>query len=243
MLTAQDLVDNFSNVVDIGSGVFRSELRTSKFHYFYLCLANGAAHQDLLVASQEKFDDQFAKKVFGCVGVLRPATGLLKIPAASNIYGFSSIVVVPPSYHSYFEGILDAKRTNLALCIPVFECEFSGREKAGQFSKMLWRTVPIADWSRKMVPKILLRFDNPKTGGGTGKAYDLVQFSTLLAEIESIRGVGSAFVEILNFREEVVELISDDEAVYTWICNRDDATRERVNPTALEKRLWSFLTK
>lgn len=243
MLNLQDLLNNFSNVVEIDSAVARAELKTSKVHYFYVRFAKDSAGHDLLLASQDKIDDEFAKQVFDCVGGAYKGGNLLKIPAASNTYGFSSIVVAPPTYHSYFEGILDAKRKKLVLCIPSFECEFSGREKREQFSKMLWRTVPILGWSRNMVPKILLRFDNPKTGGGTGKGYTLAEFKTLLAEVENIHTVESAFVEVLNFREAVLEVISDSDGVYTLISNRDDATRERVSATALEGRLWSFLTE
>ncbi|WP_058935487.1 hypothetical protein [Roseateles depolymerans] len=87
MLNPQDLVDNFSNVVDIGSGVFRSELKTSKVHYFYVCLAEDAAHHDLLIVSQNQFDDQFAKQVFESAGALRPANGLLKMPGAGAASG------------------------------------------------------------------------------------------------------------------------------------------------------------
>lgn len=69
----------------------------------------------------------------------------------------------------------------------------------------------------------------------------VVSYSILLDEIENLNGVSLGFVEIVNYKDEVLEIISPSSNVFVLIRNRDDNTRESVQKNAVFEFVQSFI--
>jgi len=242
MITLSKLKDHFYPVDELGDGFVRcgDELaRTTVYTYFGL--RYGPAHSPLTV-SDNRIDDDFARLVLNSRRS-DGAVGLTKAQLPANAYGFSHVLHVPPDYHSELKGRLDADRDQTTLCIPIFRSEFSGTETLEAFTELRKHIVPTCRWDREVAPKILLRFDNLKTKSGTGDGYVYARFELVLKEVENLLGDKDGFIEILNYKEEVVEIIFTKGEEFSWIQNRDDAAGEAILIDAIRPRLWNFLTQ
>ena len=177
MLQQQDLVSHFSDVVDLGDNVFRCKDVLSKvtLHYYVKLAGAGFHENDLLIVSENRMNDEFALSVFASLPRTKVTAGLELHAMPTNGYGLSLTILAPEQYHAYFKGRLDDKRECLALCMPIHRCEFSGNESVDDFFLLRRKIVPTMNWEREVHPKIELRFDNPRTRGGTGDAYTFVR--------------------------------------------------------------------
>jgi hypothetical protein len=244
VLTRADIEENFTDVVDLGEGIIRGcDEFPQRIEYNYVKLGDDASGgKDFLLVSKQNDDEDFAKRVFSCV--VQPAndTDLAVCDLTENKYGLTHLLIAPKAYFSHFKGRLDNEREQLHLCVPIFRAEFSGRESVAEFFEMRRHLIDTLDWNRRFSPKIALRFDNPKTGGGTnGQA--LVKDDTLLREIDKLDGVAEGFIEIANYVGEVLEILSADLGTFVLIRNRDDSRRELLSQAALLEQVWLFLKK
>lgn len=241
MLLAEQLIAGFHPVVDLGDGLFRCSdelLRTTHYTYFML----GHAITPFLL-SQDHVDDAFARQVLTQAGHDK-ALRLEFAPLPQNTYGLTHLLRAPHDFHSELEGRrFDDARPQTTLCIPVHRSEFSGDETAAEFRDLRLHVVPTRDWARPPAPKIALRFDNTKTGGGTaGEGYMFAKLGLLLREVENLAGDDRGFIEIINYRGQVVELLSPTPDTFTWISNRDDAAAVAVRRAEVAPRITAFLT-
>jgi len=246
VLQFQDLVASAARVVDLGSGIARCQdtLPKKTFHN-YVKFADSRDGNDLLIVSENILDDDFAAFIFAHVP---PADGSEKLSSLrirdlpNNIYDFSALLLAPKDYHRQFAGRLDAKRDRLVWCLPIHRCEFSGDEPVEEFFTLCKEIVPTLNWRREVCPKIILRYDNPKTQGGT--IYDdgvFAKYETVLLEVDLLNGVPKAFIEIINYKKQVIEILSPKEGLFVLIRERDDATRQPLDKTTLLQKLRSFL--
>lgn len=241
-ITFDKLVANFYPVDDLGDGLVRcgDELPKKTIHtYFLLPAADGFTP---FVVSDDLIDDAFAVMVLKTVGD-QAVERLTKSALPANAYGFTHVLSAPQAYHAQLKGRLDAERPRATLCVPIFESEFSGSETPEAFGLLFGRVVPTSDWRRAPHPKIALRFDNTKTKAGTGDGYVLAGFDLMLREIDNLLGVADGFIEILNHRDEVVELLFSHADTFTLIENRDDAAGVQIGREALPEHLRAFLTR
>jgi hypothetical protein len=250
VLQLEDLVASASDVRDLGGGVGRCRDRTTKstfYNYVKFAAANTDGN-DLLITSENILDDDFAMLIFANVPSEERSERLSNLKALDlpkNEYGFSALLLAPKDYHSHFAGRLDAKRDRLVWCLPIHRCEFSGDESVEEFFTLCWRGfVPTLNWQREVCPKIILRYDNPKTQGGT--VHDcgvFAKYETVLREVDLLSGVPKGFIEITNNKKQVIEILSPKEGVFVLIRERDDATREPLNKPTLLQKLQSFLVQ
>jgi len=66
---------------------------------------------------------------------------------------------------------------------------FSGGETVEEIEVLRRYSVTTLDWKRKTSPKVLMRYENPKTQSKSGKDLKLTNYSTLLHECECLSGV------------------------------------------------------
>lgn len=242
MLTRADIEDHFSDVVDLGEGIIKgSDEFPGKIVYNYVKLGDDASGgNDFLLVSEQADDEDFAKRVFSCVVHPATDTGLTMCDLTENKYGLTHLLIAPKTYFSHLKGRLDKEREQLYLCVPIFRAEFTGRESVDEFYEVRRHLIETLDWNRSFSPRVLLRFDNPKTGGGTdGDA--LVTYDTLLREIDNLNGAAEGFIEIKNYLGEVLEILSADMGTFILIRNRDDSRREPMSQPALLEQVWRFL--
>jgi hypothetical protein len=242
MVTLDALVANFYPVEDLGGGLVRcsDELPKTTFHTYFKLTGNDDVAP--FVVSQDRIDDAFAALVLTAAGHQAVDT-LTKTRLPPNGYGFTHLLRAPHAYHAHLKGRLDGERPRTTLCIPIFDAEFSGSETPRDFDTLTKSVVPTTDWAREPAPKIALRFDNTRTKGGTGDGYVLARLDLVLREIDNLVGVPDGFIEILNHRDEVVEILFESGQTFTWISGRDDKAAEPVAKDALRDRLRAFLTR
>jgi len=238
----QDLVSNFAGAANVGRNVYRCEDVTAQStHYYYLRSGSAAKDADILLVSENLQDDEFAMEVLASLPDRAVGAELAVELLQHRQRGFSHLLLAPPEYHRHFAGVLDAKRQNLTLCLPIHRCEFSGKESVEEFFHMRRHTVPTLDWTRGPFPKIALRFDNPRTGGGTGDAGVIVRFDVLAREIANLNAADKGFIECTNWSGRVIEVLPSQNDEYVLIEDRNDAKREKCNGEFLLKRIWDFL--
>jgi hypothetical protein len=127
--------------------------------------------------------------------------------------------------------------------MPCYPCEFTGKESLEEFFLLQRKLVPTLNWNRQVRPKVLLRFDNPKTGSGTtGDSGIYVPQDALHREIERLSGAAGGFIEIINYKSQVIELLSPATDQYVLILRRDDSTRRSIGKDELRKAVDRFLT-
>jgi hypothetical protein len=243
MLTRDHLVSNFSRVEELRGGVFKFQDVTPKStYYYYLRVEQYAAPScDLLLVSENRADDEFALLVLGHVSIEIACTGLQVQDLPTNRYGFSSLLRADSTYHSYFKGLLDEHRERLVLCLPAHRCEFSGEETREEFALLRREVVQSLNWEREPSPKIILRFDNPKTKGGTRSSGVFARYNTLLREIDNLIGVPQGFIEITNYQNRVAELSYAADDKFWLIRDRSDERKELLEKPNLHTRIRSFL--
>lgn len=151
------------------------------------------------------------------------------------------MILAPAHFHGNFIGTLDEKRSELVLCASIFHYEFSGNESVDQFHEMNVKKVHIDIWTRKPVPKVFIRFNNPKTRAGTrGKKYVLTSDSYLMSEVYHLNGIENGFIDIINYADEELNIISNSQDVYQLNFNKD---KLQVNTADLSKKISYFLTR
>ncbi|MBP1127128.1 MULTISPECIES: hypothetical protein [Pseudomonas] len=220
MFTKQDLMESFA-VVDEGSGghyFFQHKLPKVTYNY---CLKS-SSDRDVLNVSEDVDDREFAAEVLDqAPSLLSPSKpNIYKL--AGNEYGFTHAIAVPCTYHASLKGRLEPKRGKLFLCVPIYRSEFSGDETESEFKEMMTRMIPVFRWKRSACPKLKVYFDNPKTGSGTYENGALLKFPTFISEVENLNGVVNGFIEVTNYKGEVLEVLSPRKDVYTLIRNRTD---------------------
>lgn len=217
MITKDDLLTTFAEVTE-AHGCFFSKYVVATF-VLYCCIRNAKGH-DLAIASRNVDDPEFAASVVLNAPAHLSHNGPTIFEIPSNAYAFTHAMAVPSTYHGLLSH--NANRTNLFLCIPIFRCEFSGNESFKEFDSSAHHIVGIYNWHRTREPKISVYFDNPRTGGGTYKKGAIVRLGVLIAEIDNLSGVSDGFIEITNYRNEVIEVLSPSEGHYVLIRNRQD---------------------
>jgi hypothetical protein len=240
MLSAEQVHAHFFPVVDLGGGLLRGADEMPKATYYSYFLVGHEVTPFLV--SQDRVDDAFARLVLTCAGPTL-VTQLELSPLPVNAYGLTHLLRAPHNYHRELRGRLDVERPQTTLCIPIHRAEFTGDENVEEFQILRRDVVATSDWAREPAPKISLRFDNTLTGGGTnGEGYVFAGQRMLLHEIENLAGDLRGFIEIVNFRKDVLELLSISTDAYSWISNRDDESATKVQRSEIASRIVQFLT-
>ncbi|WP_353949759.1 hypothetical protein [Stenotrophomonas maltophilia] len=235
MITKDDLLQEFGDIREADGCCF-GEYAVATYSIY--CCLRLAADQTIAVVSRNISDPAFAADV-----ALRAPAGLpldrptvFEIPP--NAHGFTHAMAVPSTYHGFLNQI--EERAGLFLCVPIYRCEFSGDESADGFRQAAAHIVPVYEWDRAMQPRISLYFDNPRTGGGTDEVGATAPLRVLLAELDNLNGVSNGFIEITNYRGEVIEVLSPEEGHYVLIRNRQD--EEAMDRAQLVAAVETFTT-
>ena len=219
------LEEKYGDVIAKSYDMFFFQLETKTYVINYWLKARGD-NSKLLVISQDFIDDALAEIIVDSVPVL----SLMDKPAVFSVAAgehssslFTHIIVFPQNYHGAMKDA-GMDRGDLYWCVPIFRCEFSGEESVEEFISMRVDCVPVLDWKRTIRPKVSVYFDNPKTGAGADEARVLVKYLTLLQEVDNLEGVSNGFIELENYKGNVVEILSPAKSEFILILNREDET-------------------
>lgn len=242
MISTQDILDNFSDVEDVGNGVskFRDIVPALTFCYYFT--GSLGSQRNLLTVTDGFENDQFAEVVLRAAQNANFETdGLDKQQLlASNEYQMTHLLFAPCQFHDYFKGRLDQQRKELYLVLPIHDCEFSGNESLELFREIRKNINSGLNWRRDKAPKVLIRFENPKTGGGASDGVP-VGLPLLDREIDNLNGVPSGFIEVTNFQGYFAEILSPENGRYLFRTQFDDEARPVSRETVVGEVL-KFVT-
>jgi hypothetical protein len=241
MITEKMITDNFEDVQRMDDDIIKFKELLPDFKDIYYLGFLKSDNINIIVISRNIEDDVFASELIRVASSQNKFLNLLKFRHnIENKYGFDSALMAGSQYHSYFKGRLDDVRDTLYLCLPIFECEFSGNESVKLFYEMRRFLIKSLNWNRSITPRIMLRFENPKTKAGTiGKNYYPVDFNVVKTEIINLNGVPNGVVEILNYRDEYVNIISISQDRY--ILKKNGKILCDGYYSSIEENLWKFL--
>jgi hypothetical protein len=135
-----------------------------------------------------------------------------------------------------------ANRTTIVF--PIYHFEFSGNETAEEIDAIREVSVYALDWKREPAPKMLIRFDSPKTKMKiTGKIPSFYKYSSFKIVILDETLVNSfGFVELTNYLGESIRIDSVQGGLFT-IKQENTTINTGANLSATQKIVHEFLHK
>ncbi|MFF4112139.1 hypothetical protein [Streptomyces sp. NPDC001714] len=140
-------------------------------------------------------------------------------------YAFDAVAAVVPGVHGHHRVQNPDLAPVTTIVFPAYRCEFSGQETLEEAETRYHKMLATADVGRGPMPFLKMRFDNPRTGGGSnnpGRA--LARPEVLLAEIAELRNAPGGFVEYENHAGDVGRVEWDRNA--TWVLTDASGRRE-----------------
>lgn len=204
MISARQIALAFGEVRVAPGGMYCFTEKTSRAKYSYFLLPDDET--GLLAVTVDSEDEVFAHSVLSSSRSCSRIIDIEKRPLPNNIYGFDSILCLSGKYHGYFKGRAGLSDFQIRQIVPIYSCEFSGNECVSDLSHAR-SIIPLLAWHRKAVPKILLRFDNPKTRGGTINGAVWVKPEVVEREIANLLGVSGGFAEVENYSGQILEIV------------------------------------
>ncbi|MGA5602282.1 hypothetical protein ACPCUF_14760 [Streptomyces griseoincarnatus] len=114
-------------------------------------------------------------------------------------HAFDAVAATAPEVHGHHRAQNPDLTAVTYIVFPAFASEVSGRESLDEARARYQKMLGPADIGRDAVPFLKMRFDNPRTGGGSsnpGRA--LAHPRVLHQEIPQLEGVAGGFVEWEN---------------------------------------------
>jgi hypothetical protein len=123
-------------------------------------------------------------------------------PPAGSDYQFDTVAAVIPSVYRLHKKIPELAEVTWQV-FPAWRCEFSGRETQIEAADRFTKFLGSADIYRLPRPFLRMRFDNPKTGGGSiGTEFGLANTELLFTELRELDHAEGAWVDFQNFQNK-----------------------------------------
>ncbi|MET7390201.1 hypothetical protein ACFYPT_37530 [Streptomyces sp. NPDC005529] len=114
-------------------------------------------------------------------------------------YAFDTVAAALPEVHGHHKAQNPDLTAVTYIVFPGYACEFSGRESLAEAEARYAKMLHPAEIGREPVPFLKMRFDNPRTGGGsTNPGRALSYERILLQEIPQLENAVGGFVEFEN---------------------------------------------
>ncbi|MFI1959529.1 hypothetical protein ACH46L_22770 [Streptomyces althioticus] len=145
-------------------------------------------------------------------------------------YAFGAVAATAPEVHGHHKSQNPDLTAITYIVFPAFATEVSGRESMEEAQARYQRMLSPAEIGRSPVPFLKLRFDNPRTGGGsTNRGRALTYPRMLRQEIPRLEGAFGGFVEWENRTGEVWRVAWDGE----WVLSGAEGERRGMGLDAI----------
>lgn len=189
---------------------FVYEDRTPAHHFTSVVCLCEELQLILLVNARDVFDERLCKSVIeharshkGSLSIEKPV--MIIEGFRSDRYAFDSVLVLNWECHGMYE-MLDQELNRRTLEVaPIYRCEFVGDETPREIDEIRHRGPCTIDWTREPAPIVYLRYKNRKTKSGANKKIYMTVSATLV-QLEALPADGESYVQIENFRREVVKI-------------------------------------
>lgn len=184
-----------------------------RFHFTLALTADGM--HAMQINCRDFFDPELVVRVLSFAREYTPS--VLAAAPFSVVEGFSAppptadpagpafdvVAAAIPAVHRYHERRLPDLNEVTYAVFPGYRCEFSGLETQREAVHRFDRMLDPADLRRVPSPWVRMRYDNPRTGGGSvGPELGITTVNVLLRELRNLDHADGAFVEFENFRGE-----------------------------------------
>ncbi|MGA5628518.1 hypothetical protein ACPCTH_26885 [Streptomyces cellulosae] len=158
------------------------------------------------------------------LGEGRPIAAVGGFSAAG--YDFDAVAATAPEVHGH-HGTRNPDLTAVTYIVfPAFDTEVSGRESLEEAQARYQKMLSPAEIGREAVPFLKMRFDNPRTGGGsTNPGRALAYPQMLRQEIPQLQGAPGGFAEWENRIGEVWGVAWDGE----WVLSGAEGERRGIS--------------
>jgi hypothetical protein len=180
--------------------------------------------------------NRFLKLIDDKIQGLVPAKTIDKLtnPVTSD-HRFDCWIALGPSAHNNFRIQNASVHARTVVCCPIFNCEFAGDESAEEIEVMRSDFVDTLDWNREPSPKLRMRFDNPKTGGGSeGTEFGFARPRVLFHELTLLDGIIRGWIELLNFKGEFLRVQSVQPRQFVFLDTNGNRVRQLDTDSAAQ---------
>ncbi|GIG86247.1 hypothetical protein [Plantactinospora endophytica] len=124
-------------------------------------------------------------------------------PPGNSNYEFDTVGAVIPTVYRLHKKIPELSDVTYQV-FPAWRCEFSGRESQIEAADRFGKFLESADIHRIPRPFLKMRFDNPKTGGGSiGDELGLARTDLLYSELRKLDRADGAWIDFQNFQNKL----------------------------------------
>ncbi|MET8896068.1 hypothetical protein [Streptomyces albogriseolus] len=179
-----------------------------------------------------KHDEELARAVLAfareheqeLIGTGRP---IAAVPGFSaDGYAFDAVAATAPEVHGHHKAQNPDLTAVTYIVFPAFKTEVSGRESLEEAQARYQKMLNPAEIGREAVPFLKMRFDNPRTGGGSTNAGRALTYPRMLRqEIPQLEGTPGGFVEWENRTGEVWRVAWDGE----WVLSGAEGERRGMS--------------
>ncbi|MFD7807022.1 hypothetical protein OIE90_28390 [Streptomyces cellulosae] len=141
-------------------------------------------------------------------------------------YDFDAVAATAPEVHGHHRTRNPDLTAVTYIVFPAFDTEVSGRESLEEAQARYQKMLSPAEIGREAVPFLKMRFDNPRTGGGsTNPGRALAYPQMLRREIPQLQGAPGGFAEWENRIGEVWRVAWDGE----WVLSGAEGERRGMS--------------
>ncbi|GLZ02087.1 hypothetical protein [Actinoplanes sp. NBRC 103695] len=116
---------------------------------------------------------------------------------------FDVVAATIPAVHRYHELKHPELNEVTYAVFPAYRCEFSGRETQSEAEDRFDRMLEVADLARLATPWLRMRYDNPRTrGGSVGTELGLAWPDKLITELRNLENSEGAWIDFENFQNK-----------------------------------------
>jgi len=159
-------------------------------------------------------------------------------------FSFNALAVLSPTAHSALKRESPAIHERTYAVFPINLCEFSGREDASSIIAMRRDYITTVDWSRSPTCKVLARYNNSVRETGTiDDKRVLERQSVVFQEVLALPHVEDSFVELENFRGQVVKVTLSERDIYCVGFLTPASPPRTISKSAIIDFLTEFLSR
>lgn len=124
-------------------------------------------------------------------------------PPAGSMVFFDTVAATIPAVHRYHEAKEPELNEVTYAVFPAYRCEFSGMETQQEAEDRFDRMIDVANFDRPPTPWLRMRYDNPRTrGGSVGSELGLTWVDKLMTELRNLEDAEGAYVDFENFQNK-----------------------------------------
>jgi hypothetical protein len=209
---AQQLIDRNIAPLHVVAGAFWYHDETPAHHFTTVVAPILESEYCLVLPSRDSFDENLAVSALNFVreheSCLSVETPLVILEGFTSRNGsLDCMAVLSPAAARQYEHEHELLSERSFVAFPIYRCELSGDETAELIDLIRHDFLPSLDWTRSPHPKVLMSFQNAKTGTRSSRTRPgLATMQNVLEEIEDLDGAEDSWILLVNYAAQQVRI-------------------------------------